>query len=189
MRLFVALELPERQADGLDAIQCELAEICSAGRLYTRDNLHLTLAFLGEVPEEWDAELHSALIAAAQDQMPFSISFASLGVFGERMPWPVVWLGIAENDALRRLQRQIERCLLAVGFAVTERPFRPHVTLARNVPVPLERLRSVETSNVSAVQVSSFALMESRSEGGRRVYRARERFYLPTQPKTVDAVD
>lgn len=187
MRLFVAIELPERQTDGLaEVLQC-LAERCSAVRLYTRDNLHLTLAFLGEVPNDWYQELCSALSAAVKEQRPFFISFAAPGVFGERMPWPVVWLGLDENAALRRLQRRIERGLLAVGFSLPERPFRPHVTLGRNALIALDRLRSLETATVRAVPVTSIALMESRKEDGRRVYRTRERFLLSAQ--TMDEVE
>jgi RNA 2',3'-cyclic 3'-phosphodiesterase len=179
MRIFIAIELPEEEEDGLRQVQNELAKICQRGRFYERRNLHLTLRFLGEAAEAWLPELRSALTRTASGQEPFTLRFGAGGTFGEREPWSVVWLGVSSEQAsLETLQRRLEENLALAGFPLEERPYRPHITLARQAVLSKEQVRTLSGKAVPPLRVTSLALMESVVEEGRRVYLTRERFFF-----------
>ena len=121
MRLFVAIcfsdETRNALSSAVDALRAQWQ-----GHFSPAENLHLTLAFLGEV-DHADA----ALSAIQKVKSPsFSLQFDRIGQFGN-----LYWAGIRENDALRALQAQLMAHLKAAGFSFEEREFIPHITLAR----------------------------------------------------------
>lgn len=124
MRAFVAIELPEAVIDQIVAVQ----EHLRAGRHVEADNLHLTLAFLGEQSD-------SAMVAvdeALQDlRAPgFDLELAGIDTFGGDAPH-VVYLGARPNPALEALHRKVMAALRGAGLDLGRVRFRPHVTLAR----------------------------------------------------------
>ncbi len=122
MRLFAAIcfsdETRHTLSSAVDALRTQ-----GQGHFSPAENLHLTLAFLGET-ERADA----ALAAIRKVESPaFSLQFEGIGQFGT-----IYWAGIRENDALRALQAQLMAHLKAADFSFEERAFIPHITLARN---------------------------------------------------------
>ncbi|MCB1398890.1 MAG: 2'-5' RNA ligase family protein, partial [Rhodobacteraceae bacterium] len=96
MRAFVALDLPEPVVDAIGALQ----EWLPLGRHVAPDNLHLTLAFLGEQPDGVIAEADAALQGL---RLPaFELSLCGVDVFGGPAPG-LVFLGVAPNPALGAL--------------------------------------------------------------------------------------
>lgn len=178
MRLFIAVPFAPPVQEALAAVGRQLSDLAEKGRFVHKENLHLTLKFLGEVAPDRVAPLTAAL-ARHVDGMPrFSLALGGLGTFGRHQPLRVVWLGLTGDlAALQHLYRTVEQAVQVAGFPAEQRPFTPHITLARDVAVEaavLTRL-SVPVCRFSATQV---ALMSSAVSGGRRRYTPLARFLL-----------
>ena len=141
MRLFIAIHFsPEVRRLLLRTIESLRGQ--AAGGNFTREeNLHLTLAFLGETSDA--AGARAAIDAAAASA--FAITVGGSGRFGDL--W---WVGVEENPALFSLASSLQDELRARGFSIEHRPFRPHITVARQVvlraPVRLEVPRVTMTA-------------------------------------------
>ncbi len=138
MRVFVAIELPGSLrtwlVDAQRAIADALApaEVRAAVRWTPVENIHLTLRFLGEATEEQRGRLTDGLASIAAAHARFDLALAGVGCFPNYRRPSVVWSGIAgQLDLLNALQRPIETLARSAGFVAEERPFSPHLTLAR----------------------------------------------------------
>jgi 2'-5' RNA ligase len=137
MRLFVAVDLdPARQqavTRVVGDLRCALDQEgwASALRWVAADHRHLTLRFLGERDQASGARIGSALtqpIALA----PFDVVFEGAGVFPPQGAPRVLWLGIGRGgDGLAELFDAVEVRLRTAGVEPEQRPFSPHLTLAR----------------------------------------------------------
>ncbi len=123
-RAFVALWPPEAMAEALVAAQRGLP----FGRLVPEENLHVTLAFLGDLSE---AELEAAHEALAGIAGPApQVSVEGIGTFGGARP-RALWAAVPREAGLIALQSGVTRRLRAAGVAPEARKFVPHITLAR----------------------------------------------------------
>ena len=158
MRLFIAVELSETMKNVLcDAMQFLRASGVAGG--YTRrDNLHLTLAFIGEC-ESADA------ICSVMDGIsvqPFDIVLDGYGSFGDTL-----WAGIRKNTALSELAERLRDRLSEAGFEMERRPYKPHVTLVRKA----SRREKLNLHIPDAcMRVDGITLMRSERIDGRLVY-------------------
>ena len=134
MRAFVALELPEAFADEVAALARRLSGACE-GRFLPAQNLHLTLAFLGEVVEADARRAMAALDAACAGVGPAPLAAGGLGTFGRGRD-ATLWLGVEKNAELMALARRVREELAARGLPYDEKGFLPHVTLARRARMP-----------------------------------------------------
>ena len=133
IRSFIAIELPEEAKEGLARLRKELDR---DGHKFVKwvdpGGIHLTLKFLGNIPSNRVTEITEAMGKAAQGISPFHLESSGLGVFPNLKQVRVFWVGISgELDKLSKLQQNIDSALAALGFAKEERPFVPHLTLAR----------------------------------------------------------
>ncbi len=124
MRLFVAFALPDTVAASLTMIQSGVP----GARWQTREQMHLTLRFIGEVDGRDGSSIDNALSAISAPTL--SLQLKGVGEFGGKNP-RALWAGVAPNDALLHLQRKIETAMQRIGLAAEPRKFTPHVTLAR----------------------------------------------------------
>lgn len=133
LRLFVAVELPGEVREALSALQDKLRASGGAGVRWARpEGVHLTLKFLGDVPGAQVPLVEEALESAARGQAAFSLSLGTTGFFPNPRRPRVFWVGVAgEVERLAELAKQVEERLGALGFPPEERPFSPHLTLAR----------------------------------------------------------
>ncbi len=132
IRTFIAIELPAAVRRGLGQLQERLKRDRPPVRWVAPDKIHVTLAFLGEIPAERVAVVGDCLARAAAAAAPFEIEAAGLGVFPNANRPRVVWVGIqGEMEALRALHARLESELAAQGFPKEGRPFSPHLTLGR----------------------------------------------------------
>jgi 2'-5' RNA ligase len=160
-RAFVAIPMPEDAAARLAGLVRGL----TVGRRVDEDNLHLTLAFLGDVTDEGLEELHDTLSAVRG--APVELRFEGLGVFGDDRP-RAVWAAVAAEARLMELQKQVERAARKAGLSPEARRFVPHVTLARlkgrrEDAGPLARFMSERGGGtVPPVRAVAFSLMSSR---------------------------
>jgi len=138
------------------------------------DGIHLTLKFLGNIPSKRVAEVTEAIEEAVQGNSPFHLEISGLGKQAR-----VFWVGIGgEVDKLLKLQRNIDSALAVLGFAKEERPFVPHLTLARLRPgaSPLERrnfgelVGSTTFEDKYHIKVEAVSLMRSQLTPAGAIY-------------------
>jgi 2'-5' RNA ligase len=131
VRLFVAINLPDSEKERLYNSISPLR----AGRFPVRwvasPSLHITLKFLGEVPEHESRPVKDALNAAAACCSPFLLKLHGIGAFPNLRRPRVVWMGADPAPELLRLQAEMEAHLSELGFERETRPFSPHLTLGR----------------------------------------------------------
>jgi RNA 2',3'-cyclic 3'-phosphodiesterase len=101
-------------------------------RWVSTQNLHLTLRFLGLLPPSRIRALGEAVDAAAAGRAPFEVALAGAGAFpGDRRP-RAIWLGIERGaEELGLISRALDVALVHIGMGPDDRPFRPHLTVAR----------------------------------------------------------
>lgn len=138
MRTFIELELP---IEARDYIRQRLDEVCrvlgeedaaSCFRWTQIASVHLTLRFLGETSERQSELLEAGLEAVAKEWPPLSLQVSQLGGFPSVQRPRVVWLGIDGDLAgLHGIQASVEKLAQSCGFAAEDRPYSPHLTIAR----------------------------------------------------------
>ncbi len=133
IRSFIAIELPEEAKKGLARLRRELeGDEHRFVKWVDPGGIHLTLKFLGNIPAKRVPEITEAMKEATQGISPFHLEISGLGAFPSLRQPRVLWVGVGgEVDKLSRLQQSIDSALAALGFAKEERPFVPHLTLAR----------------------------------------------------------
>ena len=124
MRLFTAICFDEETKNALFAAQ-NFAKNFSEGNFSEKENLHLTLVFIGET--ERTEEIKSAL---SEIEFPaFGFKISKTGTFEKK----IFWAGTEENENLKNLQKLVFEKLKNLGFELEEREFVPHITLARKL--------------------------------------------------------
>ncbi|HYU31666.1 MAG TPA: RNA 2',3'-cyclic phosphodiesterase [Thermoanaerobaculia bacterium] len=135
MRLFVAMEIPEAVRREVARRVAGLRERLPRARWVDVENIHLTLLFLGQVDDAKVPALAAALREAFAKHPPLDLRLAEAGTFPPRRPARVAWVGMESPGDLAALHRDITAAAVeTVGFEPEERPFHPHVTLARCEP-------------------------------------------------------
>ncbi len=181
IRLFVALELP----DDVRARLAGLAGGVPGARWVPQENLHLTLGFIGNVPESAFADIEGALARVAAPG--FDLAIDGVGHFARGRAPTQLWAGVARNPALDHLQARVEHALAGAGVAPEKRKFMPHVTLARLKGSPRGRVQDFIAAHgllyVAPFAVESFALFSSFLGHAGAIYHAEARF--PLDPATA----
>jgi 2'-5' RNA ligase len=133
VRSFIAVELPQNVKDGLAQLKSKLERAEHPFVKWVHpEGVHLTLKFLGNIPFKQVAEITKAIEEASKGIPPFHLEISGLGGFPNLKQPRVLWVGIGgEVDKLLSLQQNIDLALIPLGFAKEERPFVPHLTLAR----------------------------------------------------------
>lgn len=132
-RIFIAIKMPDDVIQKITRIsnyfQSQTPE--DALKWVETENLHLTLKFLGEVPEQTVDRVQPVLKDTAKGQSPFEISVEGLGMYPHAKQPRVVWLGIQGAQPLALLHERLDSALAGIGLVKDNRPFNPHLTLAR----------------------------------------------------------
>ena len=163
MRLFVAINFNETTKQGLLALRDEVCRDSSGGRFSFPENLHLTLAFLGECDGKQTTTIKSVLDAINFE--PFDITIDCVGRF-KRDGGDIWWAGVRENKLLSDLQRTLTAGLCSNGFTCDKRKYSPHITLGREI-VTTANPRQIEPFGET---VASIDLMKSERIGGKLTY-------------------
>jgi 2'-5' RNA ligase len=133
LRVFFALWPDAGARDALSALASDSAAQ-ARGRAPSAGNLHLTLAFLGDVVAERIGVLHAIGPAVAEAAPPFTLTLDRVGAFGDGA---IAWAGAsAPPRELERLVQLLIGALAKDGFPTERRAFHPHVTLARHCRRP-----------------------------------------------------
>ena len=169
MRLFIAIDLDDARsaiADEQRRLKAALDDSRSAIKWVRPDHMHLTLVFLGEVPEARAPAIVEA-IGQPVAQPPFDLEFGGIGVFPPRGAPNVLWVGAAAGEAGSiQLQRELADRVQRLGIALERRPFHPHLTLARwKTSRGADRARALAAGRdrpIATVHVDHATLYQSR---------------------------
>ncbi len=124
-RLFVGLELP----DPVLELLLEMRQDIAGARWQNANQLHLTLAFIGNVEDATADSIRAGLHCLAADS--FQLQLQGVGRFGSAEHPRNLWVGVSPEAPLVAIHGQVQSILKAAGLAPDDRPYKPHVTLAR----------------------------------------------------------
>ncbi len=141
IRLFVAVPLPETVRTQLALLQSGL----QGARWIKPQNIHLTLRFIGEVPNDVANDVDAAL--AEVSAPAFALQLDGIGNFGRGKRPHALWVGVVPSKPLMHLQAKIESALVRAGLAAETRKFSPHVTIARLRDVRSARVEEWAATN------------------------------------------
>jgi len=167
MRLFIAINFENEVKQKIIALQQQLGKQGS-GNFSRPENLHLTLAFLGEVSSLRIITVKSILNSLTV--RPITLTFNRTGFF-KREGGDIIWLGISENRALNALQSCLTSKLNAEGFKTEKRTFEPHLTLVRQYVLNNGEGRINPSFEHFTSLIDTVSLMVSERLYGRLVYR------------------
>lgn len=133
IRSFLAVDPPREILDAIAAIQDRLKKSIHGDIRWVRpQGIHLTLKFFGAISEADIANISRIVKNTTSMFAPFSLGIKRVGVFPDVKRPRVLWLGMdGDVDLLIRLQKEVDAELQKSGFEKEDRPFRPHLTLAR----------------------------------------------------------
>jgi len=132
LRAFIAITPPTALQQTMAEVRQAFQRLSLSWLWVTSDHIHLTLKFLGNVPDESVTRLLQAMEQAAQGQTAFPVRARALGCFPHPARPRVLWVGLDDpSQALGRLNERLMAALTSLGFPPEDRPFHPHLTLAR----------------------------------------------------------
>ena len=169
MRLFVAINFPDSVKDQLLGWRLPLR----GARWVEPDQMHVTLAFLGEQPTNVYREVCDSL--EGLEFSPFELRFQSVDFFGSKKAPRTLWADVCPSPELLTLQKKVSKHCRALGIKIESRRFRPHLTLARlNRTSFVDLACSLETLSLARSDpfwIDSFQLISSKLYPTGAVYR------------------
>jgi len=131
-RFFIALPVGEEHRSVIQQRQHALQSRLTFSKWVHPDDLHITLKFLGYADGQALDRISEALKEIADASPPFRLALSGLETFGKPSAPNILWVGVqGEVDALAALQAKVETAVEPLGFPREDRPFRPHITVAK----------------------------------------------------------
>ena len=166
MRLFVAIEIPDEIRKAIAGLLKELRAAAPQVKWVRAESLHITLKFLGET-ETGKLEAIRNALSSLRSEQPVTLEFRGLGFFPNEKRPRVFWAGMETSSNLKALAGTMDHSLHQLGFPLGDRPFTPHLTLARFAsPGPPATLGAMARENESrtfgSMSASEFHLIESK---------------------------
>lgn len=169
MRTFIAIELSEPIRDALGQVQAHLKYTGSDVKWVGKNNIHLTLKFLGEVDEDRCEKVKAALDEIAKEFKAFEIDLNGLGVFPSLNAPRVIWVGLDKGaKESTDLAKRIDEAMSKLGFKEETRPFAAHLTIGRirsskNRSALCEKIEKLnfDSATAGSQQVDSIILFQS----------------------------
>ena len=157
MRLFIAIELDDSIKKSLTGAMHDLKKSGVRGSYTASNNLHLTLAFIGEVEDA--LEIKTALQSVSFK--PFKLSLSDFGNFGD-----ILWIGVKGNQGLSQAAKGVREALDQAGISYDRKKFAPHITLVRKVAGSWKAVKPPK----GEMMVKKISLMKSSVKDGKTVY-------------------
>ena len=155
--------------DELARAIASLSQHVTGARWVPKENLHLTLAFLGRVDDQRVGEISSAIAYVVQGHVDFSVRLDELGAFPSTRRARVVWAGLDDpTQGIAGLADSVGEAMEGLGFPREKRAFSPHVTIAR-LKTP-GRVELNELLEPIAFPVERITLFESKLGRPNAVY-------------------
>jgi 2'-5' RNA ligase len=186
-RLFIAFELPEDVREAIDETIRELKSSGADVRWADRDRIHVTMRFLGQVPEASIPGVEQALADACRGSGFLDLEARGIGTFGGRVP-RVVWAGIQgaterSSGELHRLRRLVDEGMSGLGFLQDRDDFNAHTTLgrvrgSRRISALVDLIRAGRERDFGRFRVRELVLFQSKLGPGGSVYTPLRRIAL-----------
>ncbi|MFA4991897.1 MAG: RNA 2',3'-cyclic phosphodiesterase [Candidatus Omnitrophota bacterium] len=167
VRAFIAIEINQQTKQKITRLISSLKESDADVRWVTEDQMHFTLKFLGDIPEDKTLEISDALKPAAENFNAFEISLAGLDAFPSLDKPRVVWIGAEKGaEELKALNVHVENSLEKIGFAKEPRGFKAHLTLGRvksfkNTQRLARKIKNTEFNLKDAFRADEITLFQS----------------------------
>ena len=185
MRLFIAIEIPESTRTAFASLLKELRALAPQLKWVHPENLHVTLKFLGETDPSKLGPLQNVL-SGIRSAEPVNLEFRGLGFFpNERRP-RVFWAGMEASANLKTLAADVDQTVHRLGFPLEERPYAPHLTLARiSLPIiPPKLLQAIgekSAQSFGSLQAQEFHLIESKLKPTGAEYTTLQSFHFASE--------
>lgn len=157
MRLFIAVQLSNEMKTALTGTMHSLKKLEVRGSYVPAQNLHLTLAFIGEVKES--VSVKEALQTVSFK--PFRLGLAEMGTFGD-----LLWVGMKGNQGLSAVVKSVRTALEDAGISYDRKKFTPHITIIRKMSGNWKQVPAPK----GEMTVKKVSLMKSEQKDGKRVY-------------------
>jgi 2'-5' RNA ligase len=185
VRLFIAIAIPENIRTGFASLLKEFRAVAPQVKWVRAENLHVTLKFLGETESAKLAALQNVL-AGVRSPDPVTLEFRGLGFFPNEKRPRVFWAGMEASPNLKTLAADIDQAVHRLGFPLEERPFTPHLTLARfSLPgIPPNLLLAVNErsgQSLGSLHAQEFHLIESKLKPTGAEYTTLQTFRFATE--------
>jgi 2'-5' RNA ligase len=178
MRLFIALDIPQDVRERISAYVERVRSLCADARWARVEGLHVTLKFIGEIPDARVPEI--TRILAGIKARPFDVTFDNVGFFPSPRSPRVFWIGVDAGEELPRLAEAVSEAVAAIGIPREDKAYSPHLTLARaGSRGNLKALTSsIEGEAFGTMTAQEFYLYRSQLGRGGSKYTKLERFEL-----------
>ena len=176
MRTFIAIEIPDDIKKKLSETQQRLKEPGVEASWTRPEGIHLTLKFLGEIPETRIPDIMNGIRQSVEGRGPFRLVAGGVGSFPNPRNARVVWVGLSgDTDKLVWIQAALEEAIAHLGMDREKREFKPHLTLARIKYIRfrdkwLKSLEEIKDLNLGGFDVSAISLMRSELKRTGAVY-------------------
>jgi 2'-5' RNA ligase len=178
MRLFIAINFDDEKKDRITEIQNKLKEQGITGNYSKRDNLHLTLVFIGEIAENKISDIIQSINMI--NIKAFDFELMGISYFKGNYKGDTVFLDVLGNQHLNSINKFLIYDLKSKGFILKERDFKPHLTLIREAVQLKDSLINNSIKNTLdlnikydkiSVKVDKISLMVSERKGNALIYR------------------
>ena len=157
MRLFAAIQLSDELKSSITGTLHEMKKAGVKGSYVPTQNLHLTLAFIGETK---NAAAAKAAVKSIEFK-PFRLTLSEMGCFGD-----LIWVGMKGNQGLSGVARSVRKALDEAGIEYDRKEFVPHITIIRKAAGKWQQVPAPR----GEMMVKKISLMKSEVRDGKRVY-------------------
>jgi RNA 2',3'-cyclic 3'-phosphodiesterase len=176
MRSFIAIEIPDEIKTEMVKVQEQLRTSNVDASWPRPEGVHLTLKFLGEMPETKIPEIMNGIRTAGEGIGPFRLEVKGVGTFPNPKNARVVWIGLSGDiEKLTKLQAAVEDAMVRMGLAREGRKFTPHLTLGRIKFIRLrdkwiKTLDEIKNISLPVFDVTAVSLMKSELKPSGALY-------------------
>ncbi|MEK4229250.1 RNA 2',3'-cyclic phosphodiesterase [Solibacillus sp. FSL H8-0538] len=129
---FWAVRLPDSIKQYIQDEMTNVKQIFKFKRWVHMDDYHITLVFLGSVDQQKTQSVIDLVGDAIKDEKAFELQIEGLNVFGNNISPRIFWGAVNHETKLHQLQAVVHKKCQEAGFTLENRPYHPHITLARN---------------------------------------------------------
>ena len=162
MRTFIAIDLPDGMKSGLGRYVRDISGGKRDYKWVAVENLHVTMAFLGDIEYDDITVVASAIGRAASEGSPFTARLGAVGTFPS-----VIWIGLSQGDGeCQEIYKHLCREMGEAGFRLDDKRYHPHITIARSrrrmSPEVRRYFETNEPPRSPSFRINELVLFESR---------------------------
>lgn len=131
-RIFIGISLPNEIKEKIENIKKTFRQSMINAKWVEKENMHITLKFLGEIPEEKVANIAKIIAKTSKFFKPIILEIEGIGAFPNMKKPSVLWIGISKgNEEIIKYQNLLETNLVDLGFPKDTKSYHSHITIAR----------------------------------------------------------